>query len=104
MKNKKDIINLCIIILSLILGILIDNNICSIFFFLISFIYAYDYLLKNINILNQDCDPVKFFEKNKNKEKQYLNCCFAILHMWTEDLNEIFLEYLEKAKTYLSKI
>ena len=63
-----------------------------------SFFFFIKAILYNINILNEECNPEKFFDENKEKKSQYMNCCFALLHNYSIDKKEIFEEYLEKAK------
>ena len=71
--------------------ILVINSIISFYLFIKYFLY-------DIEILNEQCDPLKFLELNKNKENQSLNNCFAILHMYDKKYENMFLENYNKAK------
>lgn len=68
--------------------ILVINSVISFYCFMKYFLY-------DIEILNTNCDPLKFLELNK---KQYLNNCFAILNMYDKKYEEVFLDNYEKAK------
>lgn len=64
----------------------------------VSFFFCVEYALRNIDILNEECNPEKFYELNKNKKSQVLNCCFALLHGYSDDKKEIFVQKLEDAR------
>lgn len=97
--KKKYLITSIIIFFINIPFLFLDLFSCNIIITIISFFYFLKYMLYDINILNNDCDPKNFFEKNKNNHKQNLNNCFAILHMYNNDeYNQLFLSYFEKAK------
>lgn len=95
---KRNLIIAFILFLLSIPFIIFHLWIFSLFFFGISFFFFIKAMLYNINILNEKCDPVQFFEKNKEKRNQEMNCCFALLHSYSGDKKEIFEEYLKKAK------
>ncbi len=96
---KRNLLIALILFLLSIPFIIFHLWIISICLFGISFIFFIKAMLHNINILNEKCDPIQFFEENKQKKNQYMNCCFALLHSYSEDKKEIFEEYLEKAKS-----
>lgn len=97
MKKKNFIIALILIGIS-IPCIIFRLWIFSIILLFISFFFFMKSILYNINILNEECNPDKFFDENKDKKNQYMNCCFALLHGYSKDKKETFKEYLEKAK------
>lgn len=98
---KKEKYNLIIAIILFLLNIpllFFKLWILNIIITFLSFLFFLKYALYNINILNEECNPEKFFELNKDKKSQILNCCFALFHSYSEDKKDIFLEYLNKAK------
>ena len=72
---------------------------------IISCVFFIKHRLSNINILNKECDPKKFLELNKNNPFQYLNNCFAILHMYKDnkEMRNLFMKYYTKAESKLFK-
>ena len=104
-KNKYLIISLIFLFLNIPFLFLSDiRGIFQIILLSISFYFHLKYVLYDINILNEKCDPELFFETNKNKKNQTLNNCFALLHMYNEKNEEKFKEYFDKAnsKTFKS--
>lgn len=64
----------------------------------ISLVNCINFVLYDIKILNEQCDPKKFLEINKDNDKQAMNNCFAILHMYHKEDRELFEKYYEIAK------
>lgn len=95
--KRNSLISLIMFLLS-IPFILLHLWIVSIIFLGISCFFFIKRMLANINILNEECNPVRFLELNKDKQGQEINCCFALLHSYSDDKREIFEEYFKKAE------
>lgn len=105
---KKKYLIIAIIIFLLNIPIIILNKNSYLISFIITFtscIFFIKYTISNINILNEECNPKKFLELNKNNSLQSLNNCFAILHMYhsKKEDRELFMKYYTKAKNRLFK-
>lgn len=72
--------------------------IISLLFLGFSFFFFVKGILHNINILNEECNPIEFFKQNSEKKGQEMNCCFALLHSYSDEKKELFEEYLDKAE------
>lgn len=95
---KKDLILSGIMIILMIISLLNEFTFLSLVFIILSFLFFIKYQLYEINILNEDCNPKLFFERNKNKEKQILNCTYALVYMYKKENENLIEEYIKKSK------
>ena len=56
-----------------------------------------------LDIMYKDCNPELFFERNKEKPSQRVNCCYALLYTYDDSKKDFIDDYLRKTQEELSK-